>query len=418
MTEIHIVGTAHVSEKSVEEVRAAVDAVNPDVIAIELDAGRYAGLKQSMREAAGEVPESESKGPEIKSILKGNFTVMLIQWILAYVQRKIGMNVGVEPGAEMKEAVRLAEERNIKLLLIDRDIRITLSRFWGNMKLFEKIKLIWVLIQSVAGKDDDTEDIDAVTVDSLTNPDVIEMALEEFHKFSPSGANALIDERDAYLANGVVALENSPFERAVVVCGAGHVPGITKFREHPETLPSLASLNEMPKKYPWGKILGGVFVAMFAVIVIAIAFSGATDMLLWAIVWWVAVNGALAALGTALVRGHPFSIATSAVLAWMTSLNPFLACGWFAALVEARMRPPTSNDFKAISKAESIKEMFSVPLFRIILVAAASNLGSTLGTVCFFIFLTPVLGVDVEMMKEILITGFSNLWNFVISPFV
>ncbi|MDO5844568.1 MAG: TraB/GumN family protein [Methanocorpusculum sp.] len=418
MTEIHIVGTAHVSQKSIEEVRETVDAVNPDVIAIELDPGRFAALKQQMREAAGETIPEDNKAPEVKSLLKGNFTLMLIQWILAYVQRKIGMNVGVEPGAEMKAAIEIAQERNIRLLLIDRDIRITLGRFWGNMKFTEKIKLVWVLIRSVAGKDEETDEIDSVTVDSLTNPDVIEMALEEFHKFSPAGANALIDERDAYLANGIVNLEKSSFERAVVVCGAGHLPGINKFREHPETLPTIASLNEMPKKYPWGKILGGVFIAMFAVIIIAIAFSGATELLIWAIVWWVVINGALAALGTILVRGHPLSVATSAVLAWMTSLNPFLACGWFAAIVEAKMRPPTAGDFKAITKAETIKEMFSVPLFRIILVAAGSNLGSTLGTICFFLFLTPVLGVDIDMMKDILITGFTNLWNFIISPFV
>lgn len=418
MTEIHIVGTAHVSQKSIQEVRDTIDAVNPDAIAIELDAGRFASLKQQMREASDETTADDNKAPEVKTLLKGNFTLMLIQWILAYVQRKIGMNVGVEPGAEMKEAIAIAEERNIRLLLIDRDIRITLGRFWGNMKLTEKIKLIWVLIRSVAGKDDETDEIDSVTVDSLTNPDIIEMALDEFHKFSPAGANALIDERDAYLANGIVALEKSPFERAVVVCGAGHLPGINKFREHPETLPSIASLNEMPKKYPWGKIIGGVFIAMFAVIILAIAFSGATQLLVWAIIWWVVINGALAALGTILVRGHPLAVATSAVLAWMTSLNPFLACGWFAAIVEAKFRPPTAGDFKAITKAESIKEMFSVPLFRIILVAAGSNLGSTLGTICFFLFLTPVLGVDVDMMKEILFTGFTNLWNFIISPFI
>lgn len=424
MAEVHIVGTAHVSQKSVAEVRDTIDAVNPDVIAIELDVGRFAALKKQMKEeeeaAAGIVPEeTDGKAPEVKSILSGNFMVMIVQWLLAYVQRKIGLNVGVEPGAEMKEAIRLAEERDIKLLLIDRDINTTLARFWGGMKFFEKIKLIWVLIRSVSGSDDDeTDEIDAVTVDSLTNQDMIEMALEEFHKFSPTGAHALIDERDAYLAHGVVSLERSEFERAVVVCGAGHVPGITRYREHPETLPPLAELDKLPKKYPWGKILGGVFILMFAVIILAIAFSGATNLLIWAIVFWVVLHGVLAGVATLIARGHPLSAGVSAVLAWMTSLNPFLACGWFAAIVEAKMRPPSAKDFKAIAKAESVGEMFSVPLFRILLVAAASNIGASIATVSFFLFLGPVLGVDFDMMTNILITGFSNLWNFIISPFV
>ncbi|HJJ31241.1 MAG TPA: TraB/GumN family protein [Methanocorpusculum sp.] len=500
MTQIHIVGTAHVSEKSIREVLETVERVHPEVIAIELDPGRYAALKQQMREedaakaaAAAEAaklaeeaaktetsaadaetaadtaaavpapasaadsslfvstgsseyvqaatasdvsaaeapakssvpfvkvevtPVQEKKAPEVKKLLSGNFTIMIVQWLLAYVQRKIGFNVGVEPGAEMKAAIRIAEERGIRIALIDRDINITLTRFWKSMRFTEKCKLIWALVSSVAGKDDETDAIDAQTVDSMTQGDVLEQALEEFKKFSPSGSHALITERDAYLAHGIIDIEKAPFENAVVVCGAGHVPGITRYREHPETLPSLASLKALPKKYPWGKILGVLVMAMVVITITAIGFSGATDMLVWAIIFWILINGVLAGIGTLAARGHPASAATAAGLAWMTSLNPFLACGWFAALVEAKLRPPSVGDFKRISKAESLKEMVSVPLFRILLVAALANVGSILGTVCFFVFLTPVLGVDVDMMKEILITGFTNLWNWIISPFV
>lgn len=483
MTQIHIVGTAHVSEKSIREVLETVERVNPEIIAIELDPGRYAALKQQMKEEdeakaaeeaqqaadsaaessaetsaessadstsfvstknseyvqsavtsdvseaasaepqvpfakAESIPAQEKKAPEVKKLLSGNFAIMIVQWLLAYVQRKIGFNVGVEPGAEMKAAIRIAEERGIRLALIDRDISITLTRFWKSMRFMEKCKLIHALVSSVAGKDDETDAIDAETVDSLTQGDVLEKALEEFKKFSPSGSYALITERDAYLAHGIINIEKAPFENAVVVCGAGHVPGITRFREHPETLPPFDSLKGLPKKYPWGKILGVLVMALVVITIAAIGFSGATDMLVWAIIFWVLINGVLAGIGTLVARGHPVSAATAAGLAWMTSLNPFLACGWFAAIVEAKLRPPSVKDFKRISKAESIKEMFSVPLFRILLVAALANVGSILGTVCFFVFLTPVLGVDVDMMKEILITGFKNLWGFIISPFV
>lgn len=418
MTEIHLVGTAHVSQKSIDEVQQIVDEVNPDVIAVELDPGRAATLRQQMREAETGVAEETHEAPEVKSLLKGNFTLMLVQWMLAYVQRKIGLNVGVEPGADMKAAMKLAEERNIPLMLIDRDIRITIGRFWGCMKFTEKVKLIWVLMKSIFSIDDETEEVDGVTVESLTNPDMIEMALAEFHKFSPGGAHALIDERDAYLAHGVINIEHSSFERAVIVLGAGHLPGIARYRENPSTLPPMKELLDMPKKFPWGKTLGVLVVVLFAVIILAIAFSGATELLIWAIVWWVVINGVLAGVATLIARGHPFAAATAAGLSWLTSLNPFLACGWFAAIVQAKFTPPRAADFKAIGKAESVKEMCAIPLFKIILVAAAANIGSILGTVAFFVFLTPVLGVDVDMMKEILFTGFKNLWQFIISPFV
>lgn len=479
MTQIHIVGTAHVSEKSIREVREAVDTYNPEVIAIELDPGRYAGLRQQMREEAAakaaeeaaaaaaaaeqqpddgtvsitvdagegntyitgavvtDVPErtvmplpvpeaapaaapapAKGKTPEIRQMLKGNFTITLVQWLLAYVQRKIGLNVGVEPGAEMKEAIRLAEERHIRLALIDRDINITLTRFWKNLRFIEKCRLIWSLVGSIAGKNDATDEIDAATVDALTQENVLEQALDEFKKFSPTGSHALITERDAYLAHGIISLERSSYEHAVVVCGAGHVPGITRYREHPETLPPMEELRRIPKKTPWTKIISGIVIAVFIVLILAIGFSGATELLLVAIIFWVLINAVLAGIGAFVARGHPASVATAAGLAWLTSLSPFLACGWFAAIVEAKMRPPTAGDIKAITKAESLKEMASVPLFRILLVAALANVGSILGTVCFFVFLTPVMGITVDMMKDLLLLGLSNLWQFIISPFV
>ena len=94
------------------------------------------------------------------------------------------------------------------------------------MKILEKIKLIWALMQSIFAADDEddetAEGIDKVAIDELTNPDIIEMALEEFRKFSPNGAKALIDERDAYLAHGVIDLEKSrnitPGERSSAGC--------------------------------------------------------------------------------------------------------------------------------------------------------------------------------------------------------
>jgi pheromone shutdown-related protein TraB len=238
------------------------------------------------------------------------------------------------------------------------------------------------------------------------------MALEEFHKFSPNGAKVLIDERDAYLAHGVIELEKSSYERVVVIVGAGHVPGINRYRKEPSTLPPLAELLSKPKCYSWGKIIGGLLIATFAVIITTIAFSGATDLLVWAIIYWVLLHALFAGVATLLVRGHPLSAVIAALFGWMTSLNPFLAAGWFAAITEARIRPPTTGDLDAILKTNSIEELLSIPLFHILFVAAVANIGSTFATICFFVFLTPLLGVDLSMMTQILMTGLSSLWQF------
>jgi pheromone shutdown-related protein TraB len=186
MAEIKIIGTAHVSQASVDEVRTAIEEYSPDVVAIELDPSRYAALK---RQAAD---------PSVSEVLEvKNFNSLLVQWLLAYLQRKIGFDVGVEPGAEMKAAIEEAERRGIAIGLVDRDIRITLLRFWNSLGFIGKVKMGWALLVSVAEIDNGQE----IDIESLKDQDVIDMVMEEFRKFSPSGARALIDERDAYIAH-------------------------------------------------------------------------------------------------------------------------------------------------------------------------------------------------------------------------
>ena len=131
MAEIRLVGTAHVSQQSVDEVRQAIGEYSPDVVAIELDPSRFRALK---RQAAD---------PTVKEVLEvRNFNSLLVQWLLAYLQRKIGFDVGVEPGAEMKAAIEEAEKRGIAIALVDRDIRLTLLRFWNSLGFIEKLRML------------------------------------------------------------------------------------------------------------------------------------------------------------------------------------------------------------------------------------------------------------------------------------
>lgn len=397
MGEIRLVGTAHVSKNSVEEVRQAIDEYQPDVVAIELDRGRFAAIKK------------QGEKPSVNEILKGgNFSELLVQWTLAYVQRRIGMDVGVEPGAEMVAAIEEAEARDIPIALADRDIRLTLSRFWKGMGIIEKLKLLFAVVNAaVGGGGDDGEEID---IEELTkNKDLIEASIDEFKKFSPKGARALIEERDAYLTYSLLRLgENN--NKVLGIVGAGHIKGITGYMADPKTLPPFKSLVEQPKSFPWKLALGGFFVALFAFLIILIAFSGVgIEVLFWAILYWIIINGVLAAGFTLIAGGHPLSALTAFGVSWLTSLNPFLAAGWFAAITEAKVRKPQASDFQEILDAESFSEMRKVPIFRVVLVAALANVGSTIGTIAYFIFIFPILGIDPGV---ILADGFTNLVSF------
>jgi len=394
MAEIKLIGTAHVSQQSVDEVRTAIQEYVPDVVAIELDPSRFAALKKQARD------------PTVDDVLEvKNFNSLLVQWLLAYLQRKIGLDVGVEPGAEMKIAIAEAEAHNIPIALVDRDIRITLLRFWSSLGFFEKIKMVWALIISIA-EIDGGEEID---IESLKEQNVIDMVMEEFRKFSPNGARALIDERDAFIAHQLVILKaQRPEGKILAVVGAGHRQGITGYLDRPDTLPPFASLSQEPKSFPWAKIFGFGVTSLFVFLLAAIAFSGVgLGVLLYAFLFWVVIHGVLSGLFVLLAGGHPYSALTCFCVAWMTSLNPMLHAGWIGAYVEARVRKPPISDFRKIYQTESIGEMIKVPLFKVVLVAALGNLGSLLGTVLYFIFVFPVLGIDPGVVIS---TGIGNMW--------
>ncbi|HOI58781.1 MULTISPECIES: TraB/GumN family protein [unclassified Methanoculleus] len=394
MTEIRLVGTAHVSQKSVEDVRSAIEEFGPDIVGVELDRGRYTALTEEVAE------------PSVADVLKGgNFGQLLVQWVLTYIQQRIGAETGVKPGTEMLTAIDEAKAHQKPVAFIDRDIRITLARFWGNMGIWEKFKFIGALLYSLVNVEG--EEID---VDTLTNQDVVSAAMEEFRKFSPRGAQALIDERDAYLAHQVLML-GGRYERVLAVVGAGHIRGVQRYLDAPETLPPLPALTAESKGLPWGKILGAAVTGLFLLLFAAIAFSGVgLDILLAAFVYWILITGALSAVFTLLAGGHPLSAATAFAVSWMTSLNPLLAAGWFAAAVEAKIRKPTAGELRQIIAAETFSEMRKIPLFRVVLVAALANVGCTIGVIAYFLFIFPVLGIDPTV---VITDGFSNMLQMI-----
>jgi pheromone shutdown-related protein TraB len=396
MAEIRIVGTAHVSQHSVDEVRTAIEEYRPDIVAIELDPSRYAALKK------------QAPDPSVNDVLEfRNFNSLLVQWLLAYLQRKIGFDVGVEPGAEMKAAIEEAEKRGIPVALVDRDIRVTLLRFWNSLGIFEKIRMFWTLLISIAEVDNGGK----IDIESLKEQDVIDMVMEEFRTFSPNGARTLIDERDAFIAHQLILLKvQRPEGRVLAVVGAGHRQGITNHLDNPASLPPFDSLVREPKTFPWAKVFGFAVTFLFAFLLAAIAFSGVGwNVLLYAFLFWVIIHGTLAAIFTLAAGGHPYSALTCFCVAWMTSLNPMLHAGWIAAYVEARVRKPPLTDFRKIYETESLSDMAKIPLFKVVLVAALANLGSILGTILYFIFIFPLLRID---PGYVISTGLHNMWTW------
>ncbi|MDF1557472.1 MAG: TraB/GumN family protein [ANME-2 cluster archaeon] len=389
---IIIVGTAHVSDKSVTEVDQTIERERPDVVAVELCPARYQALTEQV----------ETKKISPKDILGGSKPYyFLVHWLLAYVQKKIGDDMGVDPGAEMLQAIKKAESIGARIALVDRDIQVTLQRFWNSMSLWEKIKMTGAILMGAVGLNGKEIDID-----SITDQDVVTQLVEELRNFAPSAARVFIDERDAYIASNL--LQAAKTDRVVAVVGAGHRQGINNYLQHPETLSPMEQLVSVPKKrFNVMKIVGVSFVAIaiatFLLVIIGI-MQGAISpyIFLIAMGYWFIINGVLSAAGAALARGHPKSILTAFSVAWLTSLNPMMAAGWFAGLMEAKQRPPSTDDFRTILEAETVDEMLNNRLFRVLLVAALANLGSVLGTFIGVYVVLSVAHIDPTLvLKEV-----------------
>ena len=527
---VRVVGTAHVSEESVREVEEAVDAERPDVVAVELDEGRY-------RQMRGETPDDLDSG----DLLRGNTVFQfLAYWMLSYVQTRMGDRFDVEPGAELLAAVETAEGLGISVALVDRDIQTTIQRFWARLSVLEKLRMVGalafgvtdpriagvtfgllvgvllgpaiglfggavgvteaILARAAAGLiaggvagylaaattweergagvalgvgavaavgvggavaatgvgsgllggtlargagglaigllaglvvgtgaalaidalglapagDGDLEEFDPA---ELTDGDVVTAMMEEFRQFSPGGAEALIDERDAYIAHQLVGLREEGYD-VVAVVGAGHRAGIESYLANPGTLPPMDTLvgTADSGRVPWGKVVAFGVSAAFVGFFVLLAMAGVRNgQLLTLFAAWFAINGAFAASLAKLAGARWLSAGVGGAVAWMTSVNPLLAPGWFTGYMELRHLTVNVADIGTLNELLSdesrpiraiVSDMLDVPLFRLIVVVAATNVGSVVASVLFAAYVVPAFAGSIDAsIGDLMIRG-------------
>ncbi|MEZ3115015.1 TraB/GumN family protein [Halobaculum sp. MBLA0147] len=534
---VTVVGTAHVSEASVREVEETVEAERPDIVAVELDEGRY-------RQMRGGTPDDLDPG----DLLGGNTVFQfLAYWMLSYVQTRMGEKFDVEPGAEQLAAVETAESLGLGVALVDREINTTIQRFWARLTLVEKFRMLGALafgvtdprvagvtfgvvvglllgpliavfggsvgigtalltavgtsllagaaagyltfegaravtggssgptpaaaaglgvaatvgvtgigvdfltstlstfVVSAAGslglglaaglgvglvagvlvdalgiglaEESPEDDLAEFDPDELTDGDVVSAMMEEFRAFSPGGAEALIDERDAYIGHQLVGLREAGYD-VVAVLGAGHRAGVEAYLRDPRTLPPMESLvgEASGGRVPWGKLLGFGITAAFVGFFVLLAMAGVRNVeLLRLFAAWFLINGVFAA-GLAKVAGARWrSAGVGGLVAWMTSVNPLLAPGWFTGYMELRHLKVNVSDIGTLNELLSdetrpitdiVSDMLDVPLFRLIVVVAMTNVGSVIASVLFAAYVLPAFSASLDAgVTELMVRG-------------
>jgi len=359
--EIILIGTAHVSKKSADEVKDIIQDEKPDTVCVELCQARYQSIMD---------PDKSKKMDVIQIIKQGKALILLVNLILSSYQKRLAKQFGIKPGQEMIQGIESANELGATLCLGDRDIHTTMLRLWRGLGFFGKIKLFSQLVLSMFIDEEVSEE----QMEEMKTQDMLSSALNELSKSFPHFKSIIIDERDKYLAQKI---KTAPGNKVVAVLGAGHIPGIK------EELYKENDIEELSKVTPGSKItkIIGWGIAVLIIAVIVSTFSvdraaGVDQMVSW-ILW----NGSLSALGTLLAFGHPLSILTAFVVSPISSLSPLLAAGWFAGLAEALVRKPNVEDFENMAEdVQTVKGFWRNKVTRVLLVVVFANLGSTLGT--------------------------------------
>ena len=369
---IILIGTAHISQESVDEVRKAIETYKPEIVAVELDSRRHDALTKKV----------DWENTPVSSLIKSNNAFfMLAQTFLASVQRRLGKEYGVEPGSEMIAAIQEAEKYHLKVALVDRDITVTLKRAWRKMGFREKFRVFWEFLKAMIGYDE--EELDELDLKELMKQDVISQMMEEFSTIAPSAAEVLIHERDSYIAQRI--FDESKKGKVLAVVGAGHLKGIQEHLQKKDLQVDLQKLDQIPKKrFSLVKVVEVAIPVIFFAVIAWIIYSTGADPLNKikdVFLIWFLVHGILSAAGVAIARGHPLSMLVAFVAAPFTSLEPFFAPGWFAGLVEARLRKPVVKDFQELSKMEGMRDFFRNKVIRLLMVVALANLGSIIGTI-------------------------------------
>ena len=361
---IVLVGTAHISQESVQLVRKVIEHERPDAVCVELDARRMEALSERKR----------WEGLDLREVIKKRqVATLLLNLMLSSYQKRLGGKLGVMPGSELLEAVEVARAQGIPVVLCDRDVRITLRRAWAAPSLWQKSKLVAEVLTGGGGE---APEVNEEMLRSLRQKDVLSEWLRELGEHYPELKNALIDERDSYLAAKIRAAEGGTL---VGVVGAGHVAGMAAaLRERREV--DIAELERIPSPSRWLVAFGWSVTATVIGAMLYIGVKHGAAAAQHQAISWALATGLPSALGGILALGHPLTVLSALIAAPITTLSPVLGAGQVTALVQVYLVPPRVHEFHSVTEdMAQLSAWWRSRLLRVFLVFILTSLGAVLG---------------------------------------
>ncbi len=367
---ICLLGTAHVSRASADKVRELLESGDFDSVAVELCPSRYNALID---------PEALARMDLFRVIREGRASMVVASLALGAYQQRLADQFGIEPGAEQQAAIRYAREEHKAVLLVDREIGVTLKRIYRNVGWWKRLGLLSGLIAGVMSKDEVAEE----EIERLKEGDILETTFAEFAEDRRDLYLPLIDERDRYMAARLrLEIEHQGHENILAVVGAGHLKGLARYLQDEALRPAavIEELDRVPAASRWPKLIPWLIV-LLVLGGFVYGFQRSPDLGWQLVLDWILINGGLSALGALLAAGHPLTVLTAFAAAPLTSLNPAVGAGMVAGAAEIYLRKPKVGDFDALRRDTStLSGWWRNRVSRTLLVFMFSTLGSAVGT--------------------------------------
>jgi len=368
---VTLLGTAHVSKASADKVQELIATGKYDAVAVELCPSRHKVIVN---------PDAMAKMDLFQIIKQGQASMVAASLALGAFQQRMAEQFDIEPGAEMRVAIKDAQAAKLPVLLIDREIGTTLKRIYRNVPWWKRFNLFAGLIASVISK----EKFSAAEIERLKEGDVLESSFAQFAENEKDLFRPLISERDEYMSARLIKeCKENNYQHILAVIGAGHLNGMAQQLETQSiTNPDerIAQLDTIPAPSQWLKFIPWMIVVL-VLAGFAVGFTRSPEMGTAMVVDWILINGGLSALGAAIAFAHPLSILTAFLAAPLTSLNPTIGAGMVVAAVETYLRKPKVSDFNRLrADTTSLKGWWSNQVTRILLIFILSTLGSAIGT--------------------------------------
>ena len=339
-----------------------IETIKPDHICLELDKQRATKINE---------PVDYSKMKLIDVIKEKKLILVIVNYILSQYQKKVASQMDSQVGDEMRMGLTLAQQENIPLSTIDRDIQITFKRIWSYLSLWEKVKMLGALMES------DDINIDETDIENLKKEDVLNNALKDISKAFPTVHRILVTERDQYMAQSI---KEAPGQNIAVIIGAAHGPGIEKHLQGPDI--DLQQLEVIKPKSTFSQIMKWVLPFAFIFLMLFVfgfdleGFNKVKD--------WILTLSIASAIGAAICFAHPVTILVSFLTAFISAIHPILSVGWFAGISEAYFRAPTVGDFETLNHdAKNLKTALKNNILRTLLVMFMTSLFSVAVTLYF-----------------------------------